>query len=180
MGVERAPQPVLEGNQGQPAQSWANNSYIHARLLGEFAESAVGSWPQLGSPPLRGQKRRAHARMNYRRQKLWPKHGSGRRGDLKETEEEGLDAHLHVLGFEDDAVRTLPYAPQDAVLLHGPLPGTLTLRSYSPSLAPDPSALARPGFRPRRGCLATTQKRAPGPGGRRQLEVTSGPLSAFP
>lgn len=66
MGVERAPQPVLEGNQGQPAQSWANNSDIHARLLGEFAESAVGSWPQLGSPPLRGQKRRAHARMNYR------------------------------------------------------------------------------------------------------------------
>ena len=65
-----------------------------------------------------------------------------------EPKEEGLDAHLHVLGFEDDAVRTLPYAPQDAVLLHGPLPGTLTLRSHSPSLASDASALARPRLPP--------------------------------
>lgn len=98
-----------------------------------------------------------------------------------EPKEEGLDAHLHVLGFEDDAVRTLPYAPQDAVLLHGPLPGTLTLRSHSPSLAPDASALARPpGSRPRRGCLATVRKRAPAPGGRGQLGMASWPLSAFP
>ena len=28
VGVERAAQPVLEGNQGQPAQSWTNNSEI--------------------------------------------------------------------------------------------------------------------------------------------------------
>ena len=83
----------------------------------------------------------------------------------------GLDAHLHVLGFEDDAVRTLSYAPQDAVLLHGaqPLPWHRILPRYP-----------APRSRPRRGCLATARKLAPGPGGRGQLGIVSGPLSAFP
>lgn len=61
-----------------------------------------------------------------------------------EPKEEGLDAHLHVLGFEDDAVRTLPYAPQDAVLLHGSLPCTLTLRSHSPFPVTGPFRVSPP------------------------------------
>lgn len=60
-------------------------------------------------------------------------HGSEYGVDLQPKE--GLGAHLHVLGLEKVAMSALPYAAQDAVLLHGPLPGTITLQSHSLSLA---------------------------------------------
>ena len=73
-------------------------------------------------------------------------HGSEYGVDLQPKE--GLGAHLHVLGLEKVAMSALPYAAQDAVLLHGLLPGTGMLQSHRPSHAqaasPFPISLPRP------------------------------------
>ena len=74
------------------------------------------------------------------------------------------------------ALKTMPCAPspmrpkmQYCSMALSPFPGTGSFRVTPP-----------PRSRPRRGCLATARKLAPGPGGRGQLGIVSGHLSAFP